>query len=597
MNLRKIMLLGGLLAGAALPALASAAPAVGPSGSAFYTPPATLPSSHGSLVWYRPAVINLGTGAPGVNAWNVLYTSTDSLNAPDVVTGTVLVPTATWTGSGPRPIISYAVGTHGLAQSCAPSQQLAAGSDYETANLGAALKAGYAVVVSDYQGYTNGATPTYLAGASQGHAVLDIVPAAVQIPTAGLSSTAQTAIWGYSQGGQSAAWAGELYKSYQPSLNLVGVAAGGIPANFEASAANLNGSTGASFLLGGVIGLAQQYPTQIPLATLTNSAGQTAIAVGKTQCVFQSLFTFINQNISDYTAGNQTLSQLEAIPSISQTLVAQNLGNNAIPVPLYQYHGQADEFLPLAQDIALKQTYCSKWDNVTFVAYPSEHIATQFQAAPYVLSWLADRFAGKITLGNCIDLASQPTSTANPGGGDFVVSLNGWSLNGNIGLKTLAQSVPLPSGSTFTANTDITAQTLKGSLAIPTFQANLNILLPLGVDLSVTPASPTVGTASLDNSGQLHVHGHAYVNITVVSAGEGSLQLPFGCTTSAPVDLPINFDGPVSSLGNGNLAFSGTTTFPAMTGCGLFTGLFTTLMSGPGQTYAFSVVPPAPVSW
>jgi len=313
--------------------------------------------------------------------------------------------------------------------------------------------------------------------------------------------------------------------------------------------------------------------------------------------VFQSLFTFINQNISDYTAGNQTLSQLEAIPSISQTLVAQNLGNNAIPVPLYQYHGQADEFLPLAQDIALKQTYCSKWDNVTFVAYPSEHIATQFQAAPYVLSWLADRFAGKITLGNCIDLASQPTSTANPGGGDFVVSLNGWSLNGNIGLKTLAQSVPLPSGSTFTANTDITAQTLKGSLAIPTFQANLNILLPLGVDLSVTPASPTVGTASLDNSGQLHVHGHAYVNITVVSAGEGSLQLPFGCTTSAPVDLPINFDGPVSSLGNGNLAFSGTTTFPAMTGCGLFTGLFTTLMSGPGQTYAFSVVPPAPVSW
>ena len=598
MKMRKL-LLGGLLAGAALPLLASAAPTVGPAGSAFYTPPTTLPAgSHGDLVWYRPAVVNLGAGAPGLNAWNVLYRSTDAVNAGDVVTGTVLVPSAAWTGSGARPIISYAVGTHGLAQGCAPSMQMAAGSDYEAANLGAALKAGYAVLVSDYQGYTNGSTPTYLAGASQGHAVLDIITAATQIPGTGLSASAQSAVWGYSQGGQSAAWAGELYKSYAPGLKLAGIAAGGIPADFEASAAYLDGSTGASFLLGGVIGLGQQYPTQIPLTTLANANGQAAITVGKSQCVFQSLFTFMNHKLSEYTVGNKTLAQLEAVPAIDQTLKAQNLGTNAIPVPMYQYHGQADEFLPLDQDIALKKTYCNKWDNVTFAAYPGEHITTQFQAAPYVLSWLADRFAGKLTLGNCIDFAAQPKSTANAGGGNFVVSLNSWILNGTMGLKTLAQTVTLPSGSTFTANTDMTAQTISGTLAIPTFTTNLKIVgLPADVQLQVSPTGPTTGTATLDNAGLLHVHGHAKVNITVVSAGESILQIPFGCVTSSPVDLPINFDGPISSLGNGNLAFGGTTTFPDMTGCGAFTGLFTTLMSGPGQTFAFAVAPPAPVGW
>ena len=48
-----------------------------------------------------------------------------------------------------------------------------------------ALKKGYAVTITDYQGYTNGAIPTYLAGKAEGQAVLDIVRAARQIPELG----------------------------------------------------------------------------------------------------------------------------------------------------------------------------------------------------------------------------------------------------------------------------------------------------------------------------------------------------------------------------------------------------------------------------
>jgi hypothetical protein len=62
------------------------------------------------------------------------------------------------------------------------------------------------------------------------------------------------------------------------------------------------------------------------------------------------------------------------------------------------------------------------------------------------------------------------------------------------------------------------------------------------------------------------------------------------------VQFPIVFDGPVSSLGNGGLVFTGTTTFPQIKGCAI-SAILSALMSGSGQTYSFAVAPPAPVKF
>ena len=71
-----------------------------------------------------------------------MYRSTDSLGAENAVTGTVIVPNGIWLGFGGRPVVSYATGTHGLQQGCAPSLQMAAGTDYESENIKAALNEG-----------------------------------------------------------------------------------------------------------------------------------------------------------------------------------------------------------------------------------------------------------------------------------------------------------------------------------------------------------------------------------------------------------------------------------------------------------------------
>ena len=191
----------------AVPAGASAAPVEGPAGQAFYTPPTSTPTgSAGELVWYRPATLNLKVALPANKAWTVLYQSTDQLGNPDFVTGTVIVPTTTWTGTGARPVVTIGIGTQGIAPQCAPSKQMITGSEYAGGEIIQALRAGYAVDVTDYQGYTNGAIPTYTAGKSEGRAVLDVVRAGRQVPGSGLGESNPTYAWGYSQGAQPTAW-------------------------------------------------------------------------------------------------------------------------------------------------------------------------------------------------------------------------------------------------------------------------------------------------------------------------------------------------------------------------------------------------------
>ncbi|TAL21551.1 MAG: Triacylglycerol lipase [Aquabacterium sp.] len=577
---------------------AFAAPVVGASDNSFYTVPSPLPDgANGDLISYRTATANLGTGAPAFKAWNVMYRSTNARAGANAVTGTVFVPTARWSGSGPRPIVTYAVGTHGLAQNCAPSFQFAAGTDYENANIVAALKAGYTVVVTDYAGYTNGDTPTYLAGASQGHAALDIVRAAAQIPNAGISASAKVAVWGYSQGGQTAGWAGELKDTYAPELNVVGIAAGGVPGDFITTARYLDARNGAGFLLSATIGLAQEYPDKIPFDALANEAGLEAAAQGKQICVFEALFKFMNHGIVEYTG--LPLDSLISLLTIKSALNAQTLGKTKISAPVYQYHGQTDWAIPLGQAYDLKKKYCALGTNVRFDLYPgAEHIIAQFQAAPTVLSWLGDRFNGKTAVGTCSTTQADPVSTANPNDGNFIVSLRSWPLVASMGLKTLGQTVKLPTTSTFTADTDLTSKQLKnGVLSVPDFTAKLSLLwiIPIDVKLSVTPVGSASGSATLDNAGKLHVHGSQSANLKIQTVGSLGINIPTGCSTSSPVVFPLDFDGPVSALGNGQLTFAGTTSFPSLSGCGLYGPLLSTLMSGPGQTYSFTVVPPAPV--
>ena len=284
---------------------ALAAPVVGPEGSAFYTPPSPTPAgSAGQLVWYRPATMNLKVPLPGNKVWTVLYQSTDQKGSPDFVTGTVIVPTTRWGGKGARPVVTVGEGTQGLAPQCAPSKQLTTGSEFDGAAIIDSLKAGYAVDVTDYQGYTNGAIPSYTAGKAEGQAVLDVVRAGRQVPGSGLTESDPTYAWGYSQGGQAVGWAGEVQSSYASNVKLSGIVAGGVPANLREFGAFAGPSATSGLEILSAIGLQAAYP-EIKLGTLT-PAGEKAVSEALSECVTQLLTTLKGANFQEFTTEHKT---------------------------------------------------------------------------------------------------------------------------------------------------------------------------------------------------------------------------------------------------------------------------------------------------
>ena len=119
------------------------------------------------------------------------------------------------------PILTIAHGTTGIADACAPSTGPAR---TELALMGPAIDAGYLVAMSDYEGLGTPGRHPYLVGESEGRGVLDAARAAGQLPDADPGE--QLAIFGYSQGGHGALWAGQLAPEWTPELELVGTVAG-----------------------------------------------------------------------------------------------------------------------------------------------------------------------------------------------------------------------------------------------------------------------------------------------------------------------------------------------------------------------------------
>lgn len=392
-----------LAAGTVLAAPASAAPSASPAAvSDFYRAPSPLPlRAPGTLIRYRAAAVT-GLGAPLARAWTVMYHSRDARGRDVPVTGTVLVPSAPWTGPGLRPVVTLAPGTQGLGQQCAPSKQLVAGTEYEVSNIGLALAQGWNVVVTDYQGYTTGATPSYTVGPDMGHAVLDIVRAAAHLPRSGVSRREPVAAWGYSQGGGGAAWATVLQPRYARDLHLVVAAAGGIPADPKAVGDSLNGQLGAGFLLDALIGNEVTYRAQWPFSPMLNAAGVAAVRTDEGECVNDSLTTFAFKDLNTYLKAGHTLQTFESLPSVARILAANQLADQPRPrVPIFQYHAGGDEIVPLAQAQALHRRWCAEGVQTRLDLEPGEHITGSPEGSAAAITWLRTGFAGLPEVTNC----------------------------------------------------------------------------------------------------------------------------------------------------------------------------------------------------
>lgn len=362
-----------------------------PDKDAFYRPPAPLPAgTPGTVIRSRTAK----TPFPATKAWQVLYRSQDARGAAIAVSGTVLVPSLPWVGLGPRPLVTYAVGTRGLGDQCAPSYTLSQGTDYEAAFVGAALARGWAVAVTDYQGLGTPGDHTYMVGPAQGRAVLDAARAAQRLGGTGLAASGPVGIMGYSQGGGAAGWAGQLAPTYAPELKVKGIAAGGVPGDLVATADFLDGGPGVALALMAAVGFDAAYP-DLHLATYLNARGRDLIARARSLCLasmdgVERLVTTSFTERTDYVTSDPL-----ATSTWRARLGASRLGATAPAAPVFQYHALLDELVPYAQAAETRRRWCEAGAHVTWATIPlAEHVVGAVKGVPLALDFLSARFAG-----------------------------------------------------------------------------------------------------------------------------------------------------------------------------------------------------------
>ncbi|WP_326835346.1 alpha/beta fold hydrolase [Amycolatopsis rhabdoformis] len=146
-----------------------------------------------------------------------------SLDGRDiVVSGALLTPK----GRAPKqgwPVVSWAHGSSGIIDACAPSTAPDQDGKVDLFGYGGflaqVLKAGYAVAATDYEGLGTEGEHPYIVADSEGRGVIDAVRAAAQADPA--VSKSYFAV-GHSQGGQAAIAAGELARTYGAGLDFRG---------------------------------------------------------------------------------------------------------------------------------------------------------------------------------------------------------------------------------------------------------------------------------------------------------------------------------------------------------------------------------------
>lgn len=330
----------------------------------------------------------------GVNAARVVYRSVQPGVGEREVSGTVFTPS----GEAPEggwPVISYAHGTTGIEQACAPSRS--ASLLGASALVQGYTTAGFAVAITDYEGLGHPGNHAYLDNITAGYDVIDAVRALRTVfPDVGT----QWAAFGGSQGGGAAWAANELADSYAPELDLVGAVALAPGANMvglvdKAVAGTLTDDQGP--LLQWVLeSLARRDPAlNLDDFRSGDAAQDWAALTGCTPDKAGAREDAVNRlGDKDFAPKSDA-----AADALRRALGAMAVPQGPASAPMLVAYGDADTYIDVAwTDAALEQA-CGYGDIVTIDRQAGRgHGDVNGDA---VNQWIGDRFAGVPAQNDC----------------------------------------------------------------------------------------------------------------------------------------------------------------------------------------------------
>ncbi len=364
----------------------------GQSATDFYIPPNPLPSDvPGTLIRAE----EIEPFAEGTKAWKVLYVSTAVDGTPIAVSGMVAAP------AGPAPeggydVVTWNHGTKGVSDRCAPSRGYRSGFHDFFDIAPELVAAGYVGVMTDYEGLGTPGIHPYLVGPSEGRGALDIIQAAQQIEEAGAGK--RVVIWGRSQGGHGALFAGEIAPTWAPELEVLGVIAAAPASEFQGiitSGVFLPGARGFIWQL--ALGFEAAY------AELSIADVFTADALGAIETLLdeEACGAEFGEVAGGFDGAGFETSPLD-IPAWVTRLDENSPGNVRTEVPILLIQGQADKIVPILLTNVLYGRLCEVGSQTDYRVFEGfGHNDSTLMNMPLMLEWTAARFAGDPAATTC----------------------------------------------------------------------------------------------------------------------------------------------------------------------------------------------------
>jgi fermentation-respiration switch protein FrsA (DUF1100 family) len=364
-------------------ASAPAGPAASASLPDFYTVPDPLPGGEpGEVIKTEVQAVD---GLHGTMQ-RVMYHSRSIAGADIAVTGLIAVPEGP-PPSGGFPVLTWAHGTTGIADECAPS--LSPGSFTGLAN--ALLDRGYVVVATDYEALGTPGRHPYIVGESEARGTIDIVRAARNLADVGASD--RYVVWGHSQGGHAAMFSLHIADAWAPELHLLGVVAGAPPSQLSLVYQALKASPFRYYLLMAAAGFNAAYGDEgAPLDAVLTPEGVQAVSLVDTGCT---------SALAAATAGMSTDDLVKAdpqsVPAWAKLLKDNDPGQfpAAAPQPLLIIQGGNDEQIPVVSSQLLFDQLCAIGQTEQRWIYPGQsHAGVIGPSLTDMLTWIGNRFAG-----------------------------------------------------------------------------------------------------------------------------------------------------------------------------------------------------------
>jgi hypothetical protein len=394
------------------PALAASKPAL-PSQDPFYRYAGRKPLGRippGTVLKARSVKLAFGPGSSTpVWAEQLLYRTTGQLGQPTVTVTTVLEPTPVRVA--PK-IVDYLSFYDGLGPQCDPSYTLSGGDPHDSLYEQEAeeeqlliswyLSQGDIVTVPDFEG----THLDWMAGREAAYGSLDAIRATESYLHLGPAT--RVGLSGYSGGALAGDWASELAPAYAPKLNLVGVAEGGIPANYFDMFSYINGTTEYSAAIPGMLlGLSRAYG--VDLGSYLSAYGKKVVRQEGSGCIASSFGKYPGLTIEKIML--PAYRDLALVEPFATMLHDQTMGTarthpaEPLLMGVGDMDGRGDGVMSARVAEALARHYCHEGVPVDFQTYPGQsHVTAGAFFDPQTGPFLQDRFAGAPFVNNCSSL-------------------------------------------------------------------------------------------------------------------------------------------------------------------------------------------------